>query len=219
MFMSALWDTIFELKNRYEDLEIFLINNRIPALKYGNGKRPAVYLAGFSESEWMGSVMLIKFIGDVLSSASVNGEMEGVRIKAAMEGKSIVVIPCVCPGKSTGADFDLRKKVFLPIAKYLKKSGAKTVYIIKADGNKISYSDSFDTDSDRSETICRVLCACSGLEADYGSDTSEESRFKNGIAEVIKIPAFLIGTDLRKISDLKFLYKKYRETFMITALI
>ncbi len=219
MFMSALWDTIFELKNRYEDLEIFLINNCIPALKYGNGERPAVYLAGFTEREWMASLMLVKFIEDVLSSVSVNGEMEGVRIKAAMERKSIVVIPYMCSGKRADTEFDLRKKAFLPIARYLKKFRARTVYIVKAEGNKISYADFFDSGNDRSETICRVLCACSGLESDSCSEKSEESKFGNGIAEIIKIPTFFIGMDLRKISDFKYLYNKYRETFMITALI
>ena len=111
MFMSALWDTIFELSDSYEDARIFLMDNHIPALRFGSADKPVVFAAGFGAAEWQSSVLLLKFFERLLYDAAYGKSMAGIAVRKAFKKRSVVIVPCVSPQKTACEEEPLSEDV------------------------------------------------------------------------------------------------------------
>lgn len=218
MFMSALWDTIFEMNDRHSSMEVFLIENHIPALLYGNADSPTVYLAGFGSEEWQTSMMILKFFDNMLSDIENNFGMAGVKVKNAMRERGMIIVPTVCPRRMKYEGDCVSATDLLPIAKYLRFNKASMVFALKNDGASIAYSDSLKAGASKPDTIGKILSACSKFPIDKETQ-NEQIKFCRWVNEVIGIPAFTLSLDKLCASSAESDYKRFEETFLVTALL
>lgn len=213
MFMSALWDTIFEMNGKHAGMSVFLIDNHIPALAFGNMKEPTVYLAGFGE-EWQTGKLMLRFFDELISNYETDGEMAGVRVKKAMGEHGIILIPAVCPEKSEKCE-EISVKDLLPIAKYLRFHKIGLAFTVSAKGKSIAC---FESGEKSKQSIGEILSACSKLPID-NRRLDEKSEFCRWINEVVKIPAFNVSLDNFTAAASDYTYKTLEETLLISALI
>ena len=61
MFMSALWDTIFMLADTYREASVFLIDNHLPALRFGNTGTPVTFAHRISPISRTGALARILY--------------------------------------------------------------------------------------------------------------------------------------------------------------
>ena len=206
MYNSIIWATIIDMAQRHEALNIELINGKMPALIYGSGSPSALYLTSLSGQDKLSPALLLKFLEEFLICAENDGEMEGVRIKPAISGRAIAIIPYI----------SAKKDSLSSIAYFIKSKGINNVFLIKSKGNSIC-SFSSESAADTAATVCDILKACAGFEK--SEFDAEDAAFLRTINNLTSATAFLLCTEEIKFSSLSYFYKKYREPLMISALI
>ena len=207
MFRSIINNTVSEMCKNHKSLKLNMINGNIPVLTCGSGETSCVYLASVTKSDMPATAFLFRFFNNFITCAESNGEMEGVRLKPAMQGKSVTVIPFVPEND---------KNSLLKVAEFIKNINAKNVFLIKSGGNSVS-SFSSRNNAETSQTVCKILSACGGFEPVQRE--TDGSRFLKAINKTFNIPAYLICTEELKYSAMEYHYLKYCEAMMISALI
>ncbi|MBR0415026.1 MAG: hypothetical protein IJI67_08150 [Clostridia bacterium] len=218
MFMSALWDTIFELSDNYENARIFLMDNHIPALQFGNADKPVVFAAGFGAAEWQSSVLLLKFFEQLLYDAAYGKSMAGIAIRKAFKKRSVVIVPCVCPPKMVCEDEPLQIGDLSGFAKYLSFHQASMLLCVSgSEGNIFAPQSNALLPAD-TETVGKIICACSKLPAAQTSDLIA-AKFCHWVSLRAQTPAFVISPRESAASALERSYRSLEETFAVSALL
>lgn len=218
MFMSALWDTIFEINEAHSECSVFLIDNHIPALCFGNSDKPCVYLGGFGSEDWESSVILLKFFDEMLSAAETGGTMAGIAVKKAMDKRGVVVVPAVCPQAMTYEGTRINIRSLLPVAKHLSFHKSGLLFTVSGEGNclicpKEKYIDGVDT-----KTVGNIISACSKIpvKSEKSSICSEFRRW----AEVnAKLPAYSLFLNTHGTAETDYDYSLLKETLLVGALL
>lgn len=217
MFMSILWESIFELKDRYPFMKISLIENYIPVLSFGTGEEVTLYLAGFTREQWQGSIVALKFFEDMMHSLKTGENMSGVNLSKAIFGKKISLIPCVCPKKMS--DIESAHIGILPVAKYCSHLSLKGIYVIKSSGEKIYESEASGEFYHRAKQIGKVLSSCCNLPLVTEKDKSDEARFCTWAGSVLGVPSFSLELGVNAPSGIDAAYEGKKEMLLISALI
>lgn len=217
MFMCALWNSIFAMKEKYPFMKVSLIDNQIPILSFGSVKNITLYLAGFNASQWKGSIIALKFFDDMLKALKDKGCMNGVELHKAFGDKGIALIPCVCPKLMSGSEVD--KLGSLPVAKYCSKNKVSDIFVIKSNGSQIFQCTPQGNDAVRTKQIGEVLSACCKMPLRHEGDRSEEARFCSWASRVLGVPAFSISMEAYKPSAIDRVYESKKEMLLISALI
>ena len=208
MFEVIMRNTVEVMCEKHKALSLALIGGDTPALVFGSGTPSAIYIASFSEEDRLSAALLLKFFDEFFTCSENGGEMEGVRIKPAIEGKSLILIPYI---KSRGL-----KSSLYSIASYIKKMHIRNVFLIRSEGNSVcGFADEEKADSAR--TVCDILKACAGFEK-YQPEGAETT-FLKAVNKLTCASGYLLCTEKLKYSSIPYYYKKYREALMISALI
>ena len=218
MFVSMLWDTIFEINERYEEANVFLIDNRIPALQFGTADKPAVFAAGFGAEEWQTSVLLLKFFETLLRDVRGGGNMAGIAVKKAFQKRSVVIIPTVCPGAmrhegGTPAPADLQA-----IATYLSYHKAGLLITVEKEKNTVFSPRANAALPADTATIEKILAACARLPLTH-SASGAAAKLCEWASAKNALPAFSISPRQLEASDLAPAYNALEEAFTVSALI
>lgn len=218
MLMSVLWDTIFEMNDQYPDAEVFLLDNYIPALRFGKADKPTVFAAGFGAEQWQCSALLLTFFDKLLYDVHHAKNMAGIAVKKALKKRSVVVVPAVCPPKLGEEQDRMSMKDFMPFAKYLNfhqpgmlmavESGKESLFSPAANG-------ALATDTG---TIFQILRACSKLPASDNADTYA-AKVCEWASEEAGLPAFSLSPGTVKASSIPQVYRMLEETFAVSALL
>lgn len=218
MFMSALWDTIFEINESHSECSVFLIDNHIPALCFGNSDKPCVYLAGFGSNEWESSIILLKFFDEMLTAAENGSSMAGIAVKKAMKNRGVVIVPTVCPQAMTYEGTKVNIRSLLPVAKYLAFHKAGMLFTVSGSGNCIlcpgeKYINGVDT-----KTVGNIISACSKIPvATEKSDICSE--FRRWAEVNAKLPAYSLFLNNHGTAELDYDYSLLKETLLVGALL
>ncbi|MBR2590425.1 MAG: hypothetical protein IKE65_05830 [Clostridia bacterium] len=218
MFMSALWDTIFEIKDTYQNAEVFLVDNHIPALRYGNAENPVIFAGGFGAEEWQTSVLLLTFFNRLMEHMNTSKSMAGIAVRKAFKKRSVVIIPCVCPPKMRYEGEEVHMKDLSAFTKYMFYHKAGMLVCVSGSGGTIFAPKQAEDSPAQSATIHKILCACSSLTA---------VQEKQGVAadmctqmnEKIGLPAYLISPRSIQMAELPQTYKALEETLAVSALL
>ena len=73
------------------------LSRGIFSLSVGNAKNSVLYAAGFHGSEWLGCLVLYKFVEELADAISNHSLISGVDVSKAFSQLGITVIPCVNP--------------------------------------------------------------------------------------------------------------------------
>lgn len=218
MFMSALWDTIFEINDTHKECSVFLIDNHIPALCFGNPDKPCVYLGGFGSEEWESSVILLKFFDELLTAAETSGTMAGIAVKKAMQNRGVVIVPAVCPQAMTYEGTKINIKNLLPLAKYVAFHKAGLLFTVSGKGDCLvcpneKYINGVDT-----KTVGNIISACSKIpvSTDKGGISSEFRRWAETNA---KLPAYSLFLNTHGTAEMDYEYSLLKETLLVGALL
>lgn len=218
MFMSALWDTIFEINEAHSDCGVFLIENHIPALCFGNSDKPCVYLGGFGSEDWHTSVILLKFFDELLTAAETGANMAGIAVSKAMDKRGIIIVPAVCPQAMSYEGTKINIRNLMPVAKYIAFHKAGLLFTVSGKGNCIvcpneKYIDCVDT-----KTVGNIISACSKIPVtnDKSGICSEFRRW----AEVnAKLPAYSLYLNTHGTAETDYDYSLLKETLLVGALL
>lgn len=218
MFMSYLWDTIFEINDTYDNCEVFLIDNHIPALRFGTADKPAVFAAGFGAEEWYSSVLLLKFFDELLSHAQNGRNMAGIAVRKAFKKRSLIVVPTVCPSKMKFENQTLKKSDLTPIAKYLSFNKAGMLITVSGNENALFCPASNNSLLSESDIVAKIISACASLpikeqSEQTGSWLCEWASTKNNL------PSFCISPENLKAASLNYTFKSLEEAFVVSALL
>ena len=217
MFMSMLWDTIFQISDTYESAQVFLIDNHIPALRFGNADKPTVFAAGFGENEWQASVILLKFFEQLCANVKRAKNMSGIAVARAFKKHAFVVIPTVCPEKA-GTDKPVNAHEMNALAKYLRFYPSGMFVALSGDNNGI-YSPINNADlSVQSDTITKVLHACCPLPV-HNEAKGNAAKMCHWASEINRQPAFLLSPASLKASAIDRTYRSLEETLLVSALL
>ena len=217
MFMSALWDTVFEINENHDNCSVFLIDNNIPALCFGSADKPSVYLAGFGSEDWESSAILLKFFDELLCCAENGGKMAGIAVKKAMQKRGIIIVPAVCPKAMTYEGTAVGIKDLTPLAKYLSFHKAGMLFTIAKSGNcLVSPSEKYINGVD-TETVGNILCACSKIPA-VSEKKSVQSDFRRWAEVNIGLPAYSLFLNSQGTAEIDYNYALLKETFLLSAL-
>ena len=218
MFMSILWDTIFEINDNYSDAGIFLIGDGIPALKFGAANNPVVFAAGFGSDEWQTSVLALKFFERLLYNKEKGLNISGIATRRAFKKRSVVIIPTVSPaGMKTEGDKP-RINDLKAIEKYLSFNKANMLITLEKEGAFVFSPKANSALRTDTETMSKVICACSGLKLkreheSVASDLCEWASSKR------RLPAFSLAPKSLEASEIERAYLSLEETFAVSALI
>lgn len=102
-------DMIFSLAARFPALRLEKIgktelDKNIYALRYGKGDKFVLYAAAFHGQEWMTTLVLLRFIEELMLAVQLHGSFAGVEVKKAMCDRGLIFIPMVNPD---GVDISL----------------------------------------------------------------------------------------------------------------
>ena len=218
MFMSALWDTIFMLADTYREASVFLIDNHIPALRFGNTGKPVIFAAGFGADEWQSGVLLLTFFENLLRHAENGKTLSGIAVRKAFKKRSVIVVPCVCPPKMKYEEEALQPADLSPFAKYLTFQPAQMLVCVQDErGSVFSAKANAKLEAD-CDTVARIICACSKLEPEAAGD-SIAARFCEWTGAHAALPSYVISPPARDMAALPYTYKRLEETFAVTALL
>ncbi|MBQ6381804.1 MAG: hypothetical protein IJJ41_09455 [Clostridia bacterium] len=217
MFMSALWDTVFSLNDRYENAEVFLIDNHIPALRFGHADKPVVFAGGFGAAEWQSGVLLLQFFEHLLFDADHGKSMAGIAVRKAFKKRSVVIIPTVCPPKMA-VEEPLHIEDLSPLAKYLSFHPAGMLVCLNGADGAIYAPASNELLPFESETVEKILCACSNLPAGEKSRLVG-ARFCAWASQKALLPSFVISPASLEASAIAHTYRALEETFAVAALL
>ena len=218
MFMSALWDTIFEINDRYKAAEVFLIDNHIPALRFGNADNPVVFAAGLGAAQWQSSVLLLRFFDTLLADAVTGKSMAGIAVKKAFKKRSVVVVPTVCPPKMRYEGEPLKMKDMAPFAKYLAYHRSSMLILLGGSAGQVFAPAANERCHLDGETVRKIILACSKLAPAAQSD-GIGAKLCTWASETAGIPSFFISPESSEIADIAYTYKALEETFAVSALL
>ena len=218
MFMSALWDTIFALNDTYENAEVFLIDNHIPALRFGKADNPVVFAAGFGADQWQSSVMLLTFFERLLKDVGHGKNMAGIAVRKAFKRRSVVIVPCVCPPNMKYEGETLALSDLSPFAKYLAYHGAGMLLCVGGENGAVYAPPANEKLPCESDTVGKILCACSKLEPANGS-TDTAAKFCNWVSEKAGIPSYYISPHSLDTAAMRYTYASLEEMFVVSALL
>ena len=218
MFMSALWDTIFMLNDTYRDVSVFLIDNHIPALRFGDTGKPVVFAAGFGADEWQSSVMLLTFFEDLLRHAESGKTLSGIAVRKAFKKRSVIAVPCVCPPKMKYEGEALNPADLSAFAKYLSFHPAQMLVCVQDETGSVFSAKANEKLPADSDTVAKILCACSKLDLLEQAD-SVGTRFCEWTSAHAALPSYVISPPAKDIAALPYTYKRLEETFTVSALL
>ena len=218
MFMSMLWETIFQISDTYEKAEVFLIDNRIPALRFGTADKPTVFAGGFGAEEWQSAVILLRFFEQLLDACQNSRSLAGIAVKKALKKRSVVVIPCVCPEKMGDDTAPPRARELQAVAKYLDFHAGNMFVALNGSESLLFSPPSNETKFPHAVTIAKILQACSALPL------QEENRLVGArlcawVSENAAQPSFLISPPSLKASAIERTYRALEETLTVCALL
>lgn len=97
-----------------------LLDRDITALVAGSGERNVLYVGGTHGMEWLTSLLLLKFLKNLMEAQKNNGELYGYNVRELLENCRLIVIPELNPdgieiaqkgssacGKYKGANYSL----------------------------------------------------------------------------------------------------------------
>ena len=95
-------DTIQELKNNYPFLQIgtigySVLGRPISFVRIGNGMKKVFYNGSFHANEWITSVVLLKFIEDIVEAYVNRRRFYGVNLERLFRKVTLYVVPMVNP--------------------------------------------------------------------------------------------------------------------------
>lgn len=99
---NSLQSAIYYLKGRYSFLKVYPIGKScldrgIFALSFGEPLGSTLYVGGVHASEWITTLLLVRFCEDLCQAMDTRGSLAGIEITRAMENHSITIIPCLNP--------------------------------------------------------------------------------------------------------------------------
>ena len=218
MFMSALWDTVFEMKDTYENAEVFLVDNHIPALRFGASEKPVIFAGGFGADEWQTSVLLLRFFDQLMEDISTSKSMAGIAVRKAFKRRSLIIIPCVCPPKMCYEGEQIEMNDLAPFTKYMLYHKAEMLVCISGIGGTIFAPKENENVCAESATVHKILCACSSLSPVRQKDSVGAKMCAWACAQA-DVPAYLISPHSIGIAELPQTYKALEETFAVSALL
>jgi len=80
-----------------QNIGLSVLGKPIYAVRLGRGNKKVFYSASFHASEWITSVVLMKFIEDYADSYLTNKKLSGYSIRNLFQNTSIYLIPMVNP--------------------------------------------------------------------------------------------------------------------------
>lgn len=97
-----LKDSLHTFRLNYNFLKIFsigksILNNEIYCIKFGIGKKEVLYTAGIHATEWITSLLLIKFAQNLCNAFVSNSQIYGYDAKYLYENCSLYIIPMINP--------------------------------------------------------------------------------------------------------------------------
>ena len=97
-----LKDSLHTFRQNYNFLKIFsigksILNNEIYCIKFGIGKKEVLYTAGIHATEWITSLLLIKFAQNLCNAFVSNSQIYGYDAKYLYENCSLYIIPMINP--------------------------------------------------------------------------------------------------------------------------
>lgn len=97
-----LKDSLHTFRQNYNFLKIFsigksVLNNEIYCIKFGIGKKEVLYTAGIHATEWITSLLLIKFAQNLCNAFVANSQIYGYDAKYLYENCSLYIIPMINP--------------------------------------------------------------------------------------------------------------------------
>ncbi len=100
---------ILNLCEKYEFIKPFTIGKscsgkEIKALKIGNAEEYCLITAGVHGSERISSIVLLMFIEELSQAILKNGNIAGLNVNKALQGRGVIFVPCVNPD---GCDISL----------------------------------------------------------------------------------------------------------------
>lgn len=72
-----------------------LLGRGIYAVRLGNPQRFSLFVGGIHGQEWLGVLLLFRFLDDLFSSIAQNRPLADIQIKKALEHQGLVVIPAL----------------------------------------------------------------------------------------------------------------------------
>ena len=216
MYTSFLWDSIFSLKEEFEDTEVFLLDQHIPALRLGTADKPAVLAGGFGPEDWQSSVLLLKFFKRLASAAARGGSVAGIAVQKAFEKRSVVVIPCVTPSKMKEEAFVPSMQELMPLADHLGFHPASFFLAVSGESGSL-FTPPDKRTRVKTATMQKILAACSALRIDNSlySPAAEFCRYLSAHSDTT---AFLLSPKSLKTSGIDSTYRALEESLMIAAL-
>lgn len=218
MFMSILWDTIFEINDTYADAGIFLIGDGIPALKFGAADNPVVFAAGFGADEWQTGVLALRFFERLLFNKERGLNISGIATRRAFKKRSVVIIPTVCPAKMRAEGDKPGKNDLKAIEKYLRFNKANMLITLEKEGSFVFSPKANSSLKADTETMSKIICACSGLALTTENESAAASLCEWASKEN-SLPAFSLAPKSLKASEIESTYRSLEETFAVMALI
>lgn len=218
MFMSALWDTIFDMKERYENAEVFLVDNHIPALRFGTAPNPVVFAAGFGADEWQSCVLLLTFFEKLMEDIRRAKPMAGIAVRKAFKKRSVIIVPCVCPPKMHYEGEPIHMKDLSAFAKYLAYHKAGMLLCVSGTGGTIFTPHTNEAPRFEHATVEKILCACSALTPVSEQD-SVAAKLCTWASEQTDTPAYLLSPHTVQMAELPLTYNALEETFVVSSLL
>lgn len=218
MFMSALWDTIFSINDKYKNASVFLIDNHIPALRFGTADKPIIFAGGFGAQEWQSAPLLLKFFDTLLADMEAGKTIAGIAARKAFKRRSIIIIPAVCPPKMRYEDENLVISDLSPLAKYLAYHSAGMLVCISGSNGHIYCAQENESLSRDADTVGKILCACSKLPQAQ-DDSGISAKFCNWTSQKALLPSFVLSPPSLEASALEYNYKALEETFAVCSLL
>lgn len=74
-----------------------VLGRRIYAIRLGNPQSPTLFVGGVHGQEWLTSLLLFRFVDDLLLSIAQNRPIADIPIKKPLEDHGIVVVPALNP--------------------------------------------------------------------------------------------------------------------------
>ena len=218
MFMSILWDTIFEINDNYGEAGVFLIGDGIPALKFGTAENPVVFAAGFGADEWLTSVLLLRFFERLLYNKERGLNISGIATRRAFKKRSVVIIPTVCPARMRIEGDKPGRNDLKAVEKYLKYNKANMLITLEKEGSFVFSPKANGLLRADTETMSRIICACSGLKLKTENE-STAARLCEWASRDNSLPAFSLAPKSLKASQIDAVYRSLEETFAVSSLI
>ncbi len=98
---DVLEDYVNQLKEKYPSMQVTTcgkthLGRKIYSLVLGEGEKPVVYIGGTHGSEWITSLLLLRFCEELLQK-SYNGTIAGYSVSGVLKNVRLIVIPELNP--------------------------------------------------------------------------------------------------------------------------